>query len=282
MRHVAFDKNLFLETVKKYSYFRNHVDWEDFKKELFSFKEITLQDINHLLKKIDKHSFAVPNYENQKKELPQDLPKIETHDLKGHIGYLKLDGFFVKDDNQDAYSKNYNDIVSGLDSIKDSQYLILDLTENTGGNMYPWFAALAPMFDTKIVGYFEYKYKEKKDGWILNHDGVYCGDKKWFEEINPNKYSFAKIAVLISNKTSSSGEALAIAFSGQSNVRLFGQTTAGFTTGNEAYKNNDFVIWLSTCVMQDRDQTSYESGLDPDIKSTTPIDDAKPWLTLTL
>jgi carboxyl-terminal processing protease len=282
MHQGKFDRDLFLETLKKYSYFKDCVDWDDFKRELFSSKEITLKGINNLLKKVDKHSFVVISSAVREKKFPQDLSKIETRDIQEKIGYLKLDGFFVPDNDKDAYKKNYNDIVSGLNSIKNSQYLIIDLTENTGGNIYPWFAALTPLFDTKTVGYFEYKYKEKKDGWILNPDGVYCGDKKWFEEINQSKYFFQKIAVLISSKTSSSGEALAIAFKGQSNAKLFGQPTAGFTTGNEKYENGDFIIWLSTCVMQDRDQISYESGLGPDIKSTTPIDDAKPWLTLTL
>lgn len=243
-------------------------------------QEITLPEINRLLKKIDKHSFAELNFEHQKESLPRSLPKIETKHFPNDVGYLKLDGFYSPDDNQEAYFENYKDIVAGLNSIKDSEGLILDLSENSGGNMYPWFGALAPLFDSKIVGYFKYVYKGEKDGWILKPDGVYCGDKKWFKEVNPNEYSFRRIALLISNKTSSSGEAISIAFKGQSNAKLFGRPTAGFTTGNESYKNGDVVIWLSTCVMQDRNGVSYESSVNPDLDSETPIIDANSWFSL--
>ncbi len=48
-----------------------------------------------------------------------------------------------------------------------------------------------------------------------------------------------KIAVLIGNNTASSGEAVAVAFSGQKNVRFFGQHTSGFANATYPFFLSD-------------------------------------------
>jgi len=267
-------KNKFIEIVKEHSYFRDSIDWDKLQKEVSSTKEVKLKIINNLLKRIDKHSFAVAKLPKKGKiKLP---PKIFTKEYPGDIGLLELPGFFTLDDNQ--YSKNYGDIVRSLKKLGNKKKLIIDLSENTGGNMYPWLAALSPLYDTECVGYFEYKYKDTKDGWLISKDGVYCGNKKWFEKINSDKFSFEKIAILVSPQTSSSGEAIAMSFIGQNNVKTFGQKTAGFTTGNEDYDMGGVTIWLSTCMMEDRDQRNYPEGIKPNKVTNDPINEIIKWL----
>ena len=267
-------KNKFIEIVKEHSYFLDSVGWGKLQKEVSSIKEVNLKTINNLLKRVDKHSFAVGKLSKKGKiNLP---PKIFTKEYLGDIGLLKLPGFFTLDDNQ--YSKNYRDIVRSLKKLGSKKKLVIDLSENTGGNMYPWLAALSPLYDTECVGYFEYKYKDTKDKWLISKDGVYCGNKKWFEKINSDKFSFEKIAILLSPQTSSSCEAIAMSFIGQNNVKTFGQKTAGFTTGNEDYDMGGITIWLSTCMMEDREQRNYPNGIKPDSVTKDSLKESIKWL----
>lgn len=276
---MIFDKEKFIKTVKKYSYRRDFIDWNDFSKEVLTTKRLSRKQINNFLKQIDKHSFAIENYKKTKRRKSiTRTPKIIVKEISKDIGFLALPGFFTLDNKQ--YIKNYEDIVHSLNRLKNKKKLILDLSKNTGGNMHPWLAALAPLYDTGCVGYSDYKYKKTKDKWLIRNDGVYCGDKKLFRKINRNKFSFEKIAILVSSQTSSSGEAIAISFSGQSNVKIFGQKTANFTTGNEDFKNGEITIWLSTCVMQDRKLRDYTGGVKPDIYTKTPMKDIRKWLNL--
>jgi carboxyl-terminal processing protease len=271
---LIFDKDKFLSTVKKHSYYSDKVDWEKFEEDLNKVKEINLDEINNLLSQIDKHSFAEIHLEEFKAQ--GEAPLIEMKDFENGIGYLKLPSLYTQVD--DVYKRNYEDIIKALDNLASKQKIILDLSENTGGNMYPWIAALAPLYDKKTVGFFEYKYKEEKDGWNIREDGVYCGEKKWFDDINKNNCNFEKIAIVVSDKTASSGEAVAMSFIGQQNVMLFGEKTANFTTGNENYQIGDYTVWLSTCVMQDRNSNSYLSGILPHVTTEKPVQKAVEWL----
>ncbi|HET8575156.1 MAG TPA: S41 family peptidase [Candidatus Paceibacterota bacterium] len=279
---MYFDKEKFLRTVKQYSYFSHDIDWNAYEKKLKKVpNQLTKIDpVNDLLREIDHHSFAVFN------ESPgEETASHHNHREKSVIskscdketGLLKLQGFYCPTNNPEHLYKNYTDIVSALQKIKDKKYLILDLSENTGGNMYPWFAALAPLYETKILGYFQYSYKEKRDAWKLKKDGVYCGDTKWFDAVNHEKYHPEKIAALISKETTSSGEALAMSLKSQKNVKLFGERTAGYTTGNEEFVIGDIRIWLSTGMMQDKERQSYLDGVTPDISSTNSKKSAQEW-----
>jgi C-terminal processing protease CtpA/Prc len=270
---LNFDTQKFLEILKKYSYYTNEVDWHNFEAELNKIKEINLAEINRLLKIVDGHSFAEVNTEKFK--IMGSVPNVETKEHGNDIGYLKLPGFYTQSEH--GYKKNYEDIIISLSKLSAKRKLILDLSENTGGNMYPWIAALAPLYDKRTVGYFEYKYKKEKDGWNLKEDGIFCGEKKWFGEVNKNQLNFEKIAVIVSGKTASSGEAIAMSFVGQDNIKLFGQETANFTTGNEDFQIGDYKIWLSTCVMQDRNNRSYLDGVVPDVETDKPVEEINLW-----
>lgn len=273
---LNFDKGKFIEIVKRYSYFRNSINWDNFSHKVLATEKIDLKTVNNFLRKIDKHSFAVENKKTKERKSTTRTPKIITKEISKDIGLLELPGFFTLESNQ--YIKNFDDIVHALKKLKGKKKLILDLSKNTGGNMYPWLAALASLYDTECVGYFDYKYKKTKDKWLIKKDGVYCGKKKWFKKINKDNVSFEKIAILVSSQTSSSGEAIAISFRGQNNVKIFGQKTANFTTGNEEFKNGELTIWLSTCLMQDRKQRDYGNGINPDVSTKAPIKDIGEWL----
>ena len=70
------------------------------------------------------------------------------------------------------------------------------------------------------------------------------------------------VAVLISSFTGSSGEAVAVAFHGQAEVRFFGQSTAGLTTANELVELSDgALIALTMSNFTDRLGLQYGQGI---------------------
>ena len=80
-----------------------------------------------------------------------------------------------------------------------------------------------------------------------------------------------RIAILIGPRTASAGEAVAIAFKGRRSVKLFGQPTAGQSTGNEAITLEDgAVLAIAAAVMVDRDGNHYGGQVLPDVTVPTP------------
>lgn len=162
---------------------------------------------------------------------------------------------------------------------------IVDLRGNTGGNMYPMIAGLGPLIGEGILGYFI----DRKGGteyWSYINGSVICkylekDNDKRIENIahhNKNKTiihiidyykvknSNARIAVLIGNQTSSSGEMTTISFIGKNNVKLFGQTTGGYTTGNVSFILSDSSgIALAASISADRNMKKYNGGIIPDV-----------------
>lgn len=97
----------------------------------------------------------------------------------------------------------------------------------------------------------------------------------------------APIAVLISSRTDSAGEAAAIPFVGRPHTRFFGEKTSGSTISSEFYVMPDGAgLRIPSGYYQDRTGREYEDGLEPDtnIEIIRDTDDhvlnaAREWLT---
>lgn len=75
----------------------------------------------------------------------------------------------------------------------------------------------------------------------------------------------APVAVLCSRVTSSSGEAVLLAFLGHPRTRTFGLPTGGLTTGNGTHDLTDgSSLLLTDSLMTDRLGRVYEGGVVPD------------------
>jgi C-terminal processing protease CtpA/Prc len=86
---------------------------------------------------------------------------------------------------------------------------------------------------------------------------------------NTNRIDLTQVpvAVLIGPHTSSSGEAIAVAFKGRAKSRFFGQPTDGLTNVNRTYRLPDGTALLLTCAIDmDRDGHVYENGIIPDMQ----------------
>lgn len=123
---------------------------------------------------------------------------------------------------------------------------IVDLRDNTGGNMWPMLAAIGPIAGPGILGQFVRSDGTDVTKWVYRDGAVFASTEsetlqRIMLSIDPFRPNNAKlpVAVLVSGMTSSSGEATAIAFIGRDNARLFGSETGGLATANNVSSLSD-------------------------------------------
>ena len=137
--------------------------------------------------------------------------------------------------------------------------------------MHPMIAGLGPLIGEGTLGYFIKKDTDFKLANRWYYEGGIAGNGKNISltnSLNPYKIKKTqqKIAVLISSKTGSSGEMTAISFIGKKNVKLFGQQSGGYTTGNVSFKLSDgSALVLASSLVADRNQKKYLKGIIPDV-----------------
>jgi carboxyl-terminal processing protease len=267
------------DTIKKYSLFRDSFDIKDAKNIALriagpskSYNECYLA-VEYLLERLrpygDEHSFFMTANEVSNWEKNGSLVnKIQfpTYKVIDSCGYILVPPF---------HGGNHDIILAFADSL---QYAIqtlagsgikgwiIDLRQNTGGNMEPMIAGLGPLFSSDKLGSL-INVENKPDNWYYKN-GKYYGDSySGFSVTKP--CMIAKqlpIAVLTSNQTGSSGEIVAISFIGNAKTRSFGQPTWGLTTGNGEFKLEDgSKMYLASTIMADRNGKLYRASVSPDV-----------------
>jgi C-terminal processing protease CtpA/Prc len=171
------------------------------------------------------------------------LMLTEVAKLANGVGLVRLYGFTGSDAWARQYVEHGRSRIAGLQAEGVCRF-ILDLRSNTGGNMYPMLSALSPLLDDGNLGKFEYA-----DGhmtyWGLK-DGEASETKETFAPVAPKKAATLPVAVLLGQRTASSGEFTAMSFKGRANTRFFGSPTAGYVTGNDPVKLSDGAMILMT------------------------------------
>ncbi len=174
----------------------------------------------------------------EKEEYPIKPPIYRL--LEKNVAYLSLFRLpAISDEADQEYNKQVQTAIRVLDS-SDVDKWIIDLRENEGGNMWPMLLGLGPFLDKECIGFFVRNNGEKIP-WKYKKNVVKQGNYCCLTSSLPlyQLKKIPKIAVLIGNKTASSGEAVAVAFSGQKNVRFFGQETSGFANGTYPFFLSD-------------------------------------------
>ena len=143
---------------------------------------------------------------------------------------------------------------------------VVDLSGNTGGNMWPGLDGLGPLFgDGVVVGSFKpgsFSWTISKDdiGNRLAASGLLDPAGLWRPELPQSP-----VAVIIDHLTASSGEATAIAFSGRPNTRFFGQRSYGLATSNTMIELGDgLTAFVVASAMADRDGKTFPAGITPE------------------
>lgn len=262
-----------LDIIETNSIMRDSINWKEFRSNvLYTGKDDkSLEDAHSTIRYAltllhDNHSFLLLDADRKAALSPtRKTPEIISEYID-EIGYIKIPGFTGSNSLSIEFARQLQTKVKELDS-KNIKGWIIDLRNNTGGNMWPMLLGIGPILGEGIVGYF---VDVKKDYWKWEYSNgqVWSGDNSIlkldssFQLKNKNK----KIAVLINNKTMSSGEAIAVAFKGVPNALFFGDNTNGLTTGNKGFLLSDSsMILLTGTIFADRNKKIYGKSLSPDV-----------------
>jgi carboxyl-terminal processing protease len=218
----------------------------------------------------DYHSFfmTAKEVENWKTEGSQ-ITKIQfpTSKIIDDCGYITIPAFHGGNQKQIlAFADSVQSTIKQL-SLKGIKGWIIDLRQNTGGNMGPMIAGLGPLYSSEKLGSVVNVNGKFNSWYYTNGKYSWDDDTTGWSVTNPVKLSTKlPIAVLTSNQTGSSGEAVVVSFIGNDKTKSFGQPTWGLTTGNGSFDLQDgSQIYLASTVMADRNKKQYTGSINPDV-----------------
>lgn len=265
-----------MNIMRKNSVTRQNVDWGTIESEVNTLaadintikdtipaitKALELLGTNHsFLRSSSGDLLAYHSTLNCEQSFEINEPFIEN------IGYLKVNGFSSYND---FAIKNFASNIQNSIAQQDNENLlgwVVDLRDNTGGNMWPMIAGLGPFFDETVLGHF-IDVDENIVSWGYENGSSLIGNRKIVTVDEPYYLlnSLPKIAILSSKRLASSGEATLIAFKKQFNVRVFGTDTCGLSTANKMFTLSDgSELILSTAIMADREQQNYGNRVSVD------------------
>lgn len=256
-----------LDAMQKNAVNRSKIDWEflrkivyekcsDAKQTFETYKVI--KEILPLL--LENHSvFLTPQDILLLKENTEKIDfRVKVRSIEAGIGYIFIPNYSsLSESDIQIYSEQVQKMIQSVDAKGVSKWVV-DLRENTGGNMWPMIQGLGPLLGQDCLGFFIDPQGEKIGWHYINRRQK---NRAQYELKNP----IQGIAVLIGPKTASSGEAIAISFIGNSDTRTFGQKSSGYTTCNSLYTFKDGSgLLLATGYFADRNENIYYDGITPD------------------
>jgi hypothetical protein len=183
--------------------------------------------------------------------------------LPGHTGVKVSDSLYI------------HTVFDWLEEHLDAKGVIVDLRENTGGNMYPMIAAVSPLLPDGVI--LQFKSRKRTTpiplDYVTQSYGLTPGNIGKLPTSTP-------IAVLTSSHTGSSGEATLLCFRGLDNAKTFGAPSAGYASGNVTHQLADgykFAITRS-CDVARTGEVFCDDPIDPDVPTETPLEDAIHWI----
>lgn len=214
----------------------------------------------------DGHSFLLPP--SNAKEIAQNKAtddfKIASANLAG-VGYISVPGYAGDQPKRRiAFASELQQRIATAQASGACGWIV-DLRGNTGGDMFPMLAGLAPLIGDGVLGSFvSPKYSH---AWYIR-DGRAGSEGESIAATQPlpaMSGGSGAIAILTGPMTASSGEAVAISFIGRPNTRSFGQATWGASTANSTVRLSDgAVMAITTAVMADRNGKRYGGKIEPD------------------
>jgi carboxyl-terminal processing protease len=270
-----------LDIMERRSIMRNLIEWEEF-------REITFERASELNDMSDAHAtirdavmrlgdnygrLILPDQAAALKELdessggpPAWIP-VSGRLVDQHIGLITVPTFVgLNKKRMKRYVDEMHDVMKSIDSDEVCAWIV-DIRENTGGNVHPMLSGIGPILGSGRAGGgvgadgTTYFYSVKKNG----RSGEAGPSRRAYRLKNRNP----PVAVLIGRKTASSGEAIALAFIGREETLTFGEPTAGHTIGWGAFTLKDGAILnLAGTVMIDRIGRRYGGSIQPQVAAS--------------
>jgi hypothetical protein len=175
------------------------------------------------------------------------------------------------------YLKNFYDEAAARPDIREACALVVDLSEQTGGNAWPPFAAMYPLFgDANKASWVD---RDGKRTPFVNRSNLEAMNRRDAGgRVNPLiRFDSGPLAVVVGSHTASAGEMLLVALLGEARVQTFGSTSYGLSTANATYRLAD---GSSLVLTQSRyalgDGPVYQGGIAPmhPAAKDAPVDDA--------
>ncbi len=269
--------NEFLNVIQNNAVTRNTIDWGNLRSEVSALaaNAQSIQDtypaITRALELIGTNHSFLNAPDGSLITYPSTISCQQNFTMNSldepDIGYVRVDAVSASNGTNQAQQiaqRIQNDIAS--EDNPEVNAWIVDLRNNLGGNMWPMITGLGPLFDQPLLGYFvdaneEYLPWSYRQGYSYLGEAVVVQVDQPYTLLNP----LAKIAVLVSQRTASSGEATMIAFKQQANVRFFGTDSCGLSTANSSFELSDgSVVFLTTAIDADRNQVKYGDRIPVD------------------
>lgn len=270
-----------LDTIQARSMMRDSIDWKELRAEVFegAVGALTPRDthrsiVSALRRLGDGHSFfVVPSAAREMAtrsdaELTRRLPPA-TQTLPGGVGYVLVPGMMGgSPEALVQLAQSIQDAIRGIERATDGACgWVIDLRQNTGGNMWPMLAGLGPILGEGTAGAFVEPDGNRTD-WGYSRGFAWEGSDTVVTVRDPHELSNANppVAVLVGPRTASSGEAIAVAFEGRPKSRIFGAPTRGRSTANSTITLCDgALLVLTTAVFADRNGRTYGGPIAPDV-----------------
>lgn len=222
----------------------------------------------------DRHSSLSGAYQAVELTSGGESPvAAEVKALDSNVAYIKMPAYRGTDKEKAAFFAST--VRSEILALSGHQAWIVDLREDSGGNMWPMLGALEPLLGDGQIG--SSVSPKKATPW-------FAGGSDRVDGTTTSSLIRARVAVLIGPHTSSSGEAVAIAFHGREGTEFFGAPTSGHSTANGEFKLPDgSILHLTTSADADRHGVVFGEKVVPDhVFEASDADDvlkaAKDWL----
>jgi hypothetical protein len=282
-----------LDVVESNAYYADRIDWMQWRSDaaaVVATSQHTADTYDFVLRLLleldDNHSrFFPPPTDDDDSAFALPLTAPSGGVGADSIGLLRIPVFSHDPAQDDEYVAAAHETLA-----TDACGWIIDLRANTGGDVVPMLAALAPLLGPGPL--LAYQHRDgTTDSLILDHDGavviiddhgaVITSPEGTLPEFPPEGRPVrfdagSPLAVLQSGSTASSGEGVVMALRGRPGVQTFGQPTAGLPTGNVTFWFSDgSAVNLTVAVGVDYGGVVHETAIPPDVAVADDVDAAE-------
>ncbi|MEO0597284.1 MAG: S41 family peptidase [Chloroflexota bacterium] len=273
-----------VQLIETHSYYQPSIEkWTQHKASVFAqlTSATTLDDVHHLIRDLlytlgDNHSHLLPpNWQTNPQKTAQNLPTARKIASWGYIHLPQVVG-------DDASMLTYaNTIAQHITKLMPVSGWVIDLRDNTGGNMWAMLAGIGAIAGAGVLGSFIDRDGMRVDWGYEAGASMYDGEAVYtISEPNGFDTLSQPVAVLIGERTASSGELTLVSFLGRLRTRTFGQATRGVPTANDIYPLADGArLVLTQFVSADRQHRTYYSPILPDVICDDALTTATTWLS---
>lgn len=246
--------------------------WDAARKEALSAKPANLEEAHEIVRKAltvagGKHSFiySADKVNQDATRTTWEMPSVVMDE--NNMAQIKLPPFHGNRQEGIKYA------LSVIEAIPDTvSGVLIDIRQNTGGNMYPMIAAVHRFIND---GDNMLRFRSRKRTQWIPLSFVCSG-----AGIEVKSHIDCPVALLTDSLTASSGEATLLCFRGQENTKTFGGETAGYASANApiAMPDGSSLVLTTGCDVARTDEVFCDDPIAPDVPTTNPEADATAWL----